>query len=79
MRQALLIIGIIAALTGLVWIGQGTGYFPYPREELHGAGDAMGLVWLGGAACRPGRDLVLAPALEFSGWRCLPSACRRPP
>jgi hypothetical protein len=34
MRQALLVIGIIAALTGLVWIGQGTGYFPYPAQSF---------------------------------------------
>ena len=34
MRRALLIIGIIAALTGLVWIGQGTGYFPYPERSF---------------------------------------------
>jgi ABC-type antimicrobial peptide transport system permease subunit len=34
MRQALLVIGIIAALTGLVWIGQGTGYFPYPEQSF---------------------------------------------
>jgi hypothetical protein len=34
MRQALLIIGILAALTGLVWIGQGTGYFPYPAKSF---------------------------------------------
>lgn len=34
MQQALLIIGIIAALTGLVWIGQGTGYFPYPEKSF---------------------------------------------
>jgi hypothetical protein len=34
MRQGLLIVGIIAALTGLVWIGQGTGYFPYPAQSF---------------------------------------------
>ena len=34
MRQALLIIGIIATLTGLVWIGQGTGTFPYPAQSF---------------------------------------------
>ena len=34
MRQGLLIIGIIAVLTGLVWIGQGTGYFPYPERSF---------------------------------------------
>ena len=34
LRQGLLIIGIIVALTGLVWIGQGTGYFPYPAQSF---------------------------------------------
>jgi hypothetical protein len=34
MRQGLLIIGIIVAITGLVWIGQGTGYFPYPAQSF---------------------------------------------
>lgn len=34
MRMALLVIGIIATLLGLVWIGQGTGYFPYPPSSF---------------------------------------------
>jgi tellurite resistance protein TehA-like permease len=34
MRNALLVIGIIATLIGLVWIGQGTGYFPYPASSF---------------------------------------------
>jgi hypothetical protein len=34
MRTALLVIGIIAMLLGLVWIGQGTGYFPYPASSF---------------------------------------------
>jgi hypothetical protein len=34
MRTALLVVGIVAALVGLVWIGQGTGYFPYPRSSF---------------------------------------------
>jgi hypothetical protein len=34
MRTALLVIGIVAALVGIVWIGQGTGYFPYPRSSF---------------------------------------------
>jgi hypothetical protein len=33
-RTALLIIGVLAALLGLIWIGQGTGYFPYPAESF---------------------------------------------
>jgi hypothetical protein len=34
MRTALLVVGIVAALVGVVWIGQGTGYFPYPRSSF---------------------------------------------
>jgi len=34
MRTALLSIGVIAILIGLVWIGQGTGYFPYPSSSF---------------------------------------------
>jgi hypothetical protein len=34
MRTAVLSIGVIAILVGLVWIGQGTGYFPYPGSSF---------------------------------------------
>lgn len=34
MRPALLSIGVIAILIGLIWIGQGTGYFPYPSSSF---------------------------------------------
>jgi hypothetical protein len=34
MRTALLVICIIATLLGLIWIGQGTGYFPYPASSF---------------------------------------------
>jgi hypothetical protein len=33
-RTALLIIGVLAVLVGVIWIGQGTGYFPYPRSSF---------------------------------------------
>jgi hypothetical protein len=33
-RTALLVAGIAAALIGLLWVGQGTGYFPYPQSSL---------------------------------------------
>ena len=49
MRQALLIIGIIAALTGLVWIGQGTGTFPYPAQSFMVR--ATQWAWYGLACC----------------------------
>jgi hypothetical protein len=34
MKTALLIVGILAILIGLIWVGQGTGYFPYPAESF---------------------------------------------
>jgi hypothetical protein len=34
MRKSLLAIGMVAILMGLVWIGQGTGYFPYPSSSF---------------------------------------------
>ena len=33
-RLTLLVVGILAGLIGLVWIGQGTGYFPYPSSSF---------------------------------------------
>jgi hypothetical protein len=33
-RNALLSIGIMAILVGVIWIGQGTGYFPYPSSSF---------------------------------------------
>ena len=34
MTTTLLIIGILCLLLGLIWIGQGTGYFPYPASSF---------------------------------------------
>jgi hypothetical protein len=34
LRITLLAAGIFAALIGLIWIGQGTGYFPYPSSSF---------------------------------------------
>ncbi|HVA16041.1 MAG TPA: hypothetical protein VNF99_22535 [Stellaceae bacterium] len=34
MRKTLLLIGALAIFIGLVWIGQGTGYFPYPSSSF---------------------------------------------
>jgi hypothetical protein len=34
LKTALLIGGILAILIGVVWIGQGTGYFPYPASSF---------------------------------------------
>jgi hypothetical protein len=34
LRFALLVVSILAILIGLVWVGQGTGYFPYPASSF---------------------------------------------
>jgi hypothetical protein len=34
MRIGLLVFGILLVLLGLLWIGQGTGYFPYPSYSF---------------------------------------------
>jgi len=59
MRTLLVVAGTVACLIGLVWMGQGTGYFPYPKRSFMisqmpwayrgGALVAIGatLVWLG--------------------------------
>lgn len=32
--RTLVVVGMVACLIGLVWIGQGTGYFPYPERSF---------------------------------------------
>ena len=34
MRAVVLVAGILLLLLGLLWIGQGTGYFPYPSYSF---------------------------------------------
>lgn len=34
MRRILTLLGVLAVLMGLVWIGQGSGYFPYPASSF---------------------------------------------
>jgi hypothetical protein len=34
LRKLLLAVGVVAILIGLIWIGQGTGYFPYPSSSF---------------------------------------------
>ncbi len=33
-RRVLLVVGCLAALMGIVWIGQGSGVFPYPASSF---------------------------------------------
>jgi hypothetical protein len=56
-RASLLIIGILALVIGAIWVGQGTGLFPYPASSFmlnqpqwvyYGGGLALvGLVLIG--------------------------------
>jgi hypothetical protein len=34
LRWTILGVGILLLLMGVVWIGQGTGFFPYPKESF---------------------------------------------
>jgi hypothetical protein len=34
LKIALLVAGALAVLIGLIWVGQGTGYFPYPASSF---------------------------------------------
>jgi len=34
MRALLTLVGIVLLLAGIVFIGQGSGYFPYPAESF---------------------------------------------
>lgn len=34
MTRAAYVLGILLILVGLVWMGQGSGYFPYPAESF---------------------------------------------
>ena len=33
LKIILAIVGVLAVLMGLLWMGQGTGYFPYPAAS----------------------------------------------
>jgi len=34
LRPILLVVGIVAVLVGLLWIGQGLGWVPWPRSSF---------------------------------------------
>ncbi|GAB1715986.1 MAG: hypothetical protein NTAFB05_10280 [Nitrobacter sp.] len=57
MRLALVILGLLAILIGLVWAAQGAGVFPYPASSLM-IGQTR-WVWYGGAVAAAGLLAVL--------------------
>ncbi len=34
LRLAVLILGVLLVMAGLTWVGQGSGYFPYPASSF---------------------------------------------
>ena len=34
LKYTTLIAGCLALIMGLIWLGQGTGYFPYPKSSF---------------------------------------------
>jgi hypothetical protein len=34
LKTVLSVVGVLATLLGLVWMGQGSGYFPYPSGNF---------------------------------------------
>jgi hypothetical protein len=57
MRTVTLIAGILLLLLGLVWIGQGSGYFPYPSYSFMISD--MGWAYRGAAVAVGGLIVIL--------------------
>ncbi|MGN6412077.1 MAG: hypothetical protein ACTHK9_11655 [Nitrobacter sp.] len=56
MRPALVILGIVALLVGLLWIGQGTGYVNWPQSSFMIR--QIQWAWYGGALAVVGLLLI---------------------
>jgi hypothetical protein len=57
MKAALLVIGAIAVLVGLLWIGQGTGYVRWPASSF--MIDARPWAWYGVVLAIAGVGLII--------------------
>jgi hypothetical protein len=57
MKTALLLIGCLAVLVGLLWIGQGTGYVRWPASSF--MIDARVWAWYGLALAVVGAALIM--------------------
>lgn len=57
MRMAMIVIGIVFVIAGLVFMGQGSGYFPYPASSF--MINATRWIYYGGAIAILGLLLIL--------------------
>lgn len=55
---SLTVLGIFVALIGLVWMGQGSGYFPYPSSSF--MIDQSRWIWRGALAAIVGLAIIFA-------------------
>jgi hypothetical protein len=64
MKALLRLVGIIAVVMGLVFMGQGSGYFPYPAESF--MINQMAWVYYGAAIAVGGIFLIVLCRKGFS-------------
>ncbi|MDE2373054.1 MAG: hypothetical protein KGL96_02395 [Hyphomicrobiales bacterium] len=57
MQTLLTVIGIVLLLAGLIFVGQGSGYFPYPAESFMVG--ASRWIYYGGAIAVVGLVLIV--------------------
>jgi hypothetical protein len=57
MRIAVFVFGILLVLLGLLWIGQGTGWFPYPSYSFMISD--MNWAWRGAGVALAGVIVIL--------------------
>ena len=55
MRTALLVVGLLALIVGLLWIGQGTGVIKWPQTSFM----INQIQWAGYGACMAALGLIL--------------------
>jgi hypothetical protein len=64
MRKLLTVISVILLIAGLVFVGQGSGYFPYPAESFMINQTPLGLLRCGYRGRWPAPRCRCAPLLE---------------
>jgi hypothetical protein len=57
MKALLTLVGIVMLLAGLVWMGQGSGYFPYPSWSFMIS--QVRWIYYGGATAAIGLILII--------------------
>jgi hypothetical protein len=56
MRNAITILGVLAAVAGLIWAAQGAGWFPYPASSF--MIDNSRWIWIGLATAVVGAVVI---------------------